>query len=146
MKKRTTSNGSDWEKICREIYCLKLAQLIKSANRLHIFGIRSFDNTKYFKIDKWISLREICIEIDHFAIQPFPLLRAILPPAQLLTFCWLLAQQKVGPNFLLRSAQQKVERAKLAKNLKVFSHRTSRTKSKSKKFQKLNFYFYFLLT
>ncbi len=70
MKKRTTSNGSDWEKICREIYCLKLAQLIKSANRLHIFGIRSFDNTKYFKIDKWISLREICIEIDHLAIQP----------------------------------------------------------------------------
>ena len=87
MEKKTTSNGSDWEKICRKICCLKLAQLIKSANRLHIFGIRSFDNTKYFKIDKWISLREICIEIDHFPIQPFPLLRASSRPQLLCDLC-----------------------------------------------------------
>ena len=115
MKKRTTSNGSNWEKICREICCLKLAQLIKSANRLHIFGIRSFDNTKYFKIDKWISLREICIAIGHLPIQPFPLLpywdlkrlRAIPPPPtfwlllQISGCCWLT--QKLGPTFTQQS-------------------------------------------
>ena len=71
MKKKNTLIGSDFEKICRKICCLKVAQLIKSAHRLHIFGIRRFDNTKYFKIDKGISLGKYFIEIDHLPIQPF---------------------------------------------------------------------------
>ena len=49
----------------------------------------------------------------------------VLPPP---TFMWPLFDIKVGPNFLVKSPQQKVERAKLAKKLKVFSHRMSGTK------------------
>ena len=54
----------------------QISQLIKSAHRLHIFGIRRFDNINYFKIYKRISVRKICIEIDHFPIQPFHCSRA----------------------------------------------------------------------
>ena len=80
MKKRTTSNGSDWEKICREICCLKLAQLIKSAHRLHIFGIRRFDNINYFKIYKRISVRKFCIEVDQTPIESSHLLSLSFSP------------------------------------------------------------------
>ena len=80
MKKKNTLIGSDFEKICRKICCLKAAQLIKSAHRLHIFGIRRFDNTKYFKIDKGISLGKYFIEIDHLPIQPFHCCTPSFPP------------------------------------------------------------------
>ena len=59
-------------------------QLIKSAHRLHMFGIRRFGNINYFKIYKRIRVRKICIESDHFPIEsstcwahPFPLLTTI---------------------------------------------------------------------
>ena len=69
MKKKNTLIGSDFEKICRKICCLKVAELIKSAHRLHIFGIRRFDNMNYFKVYKRISVRKICIEIDQLPME-----------------------------------------------------------------------------
>jgi hypothetical protein len=39
-----------------------------------------------------------------------------------------LAQSKVGPNFLLSGSQQKVERAKVPRKLRIFLYRTSRRK------------------
>ena len=80
MKKKNTLIGSDFEKICGKICFLKVAQLIKSAHRLHIFGIRRFDNTKYFKIDKGISLGKYFIEIDHLPIQPVHCCAPSSPP------------------------------------------------------------------
>ena len=87
MKKKNTLIGSDFEKICRKICCLKVAELIKSAHRLHIFGIRRFDNTKYFEVAKRISLRKIFIEIDHLPIQPFHCCAPSFPPPPRSVFC-----------------------------------------------------------
>ena len=64
-------------------------QLITSAHRLHIFGIRRFDNTKYFKIDKGISLGKYFIEIDHLPIQPFHCCTPSFPPPPHEQFCVL---------------------------------------------------------
>ena len=74
-------------------------QLIKSAHRLHIFGIRRFDNTKCFKIDKRISLREIFIEIDHFPIQPFHCCAQSFPPPSPLTLLCFVCRLSSETNF-----------------------------------------------
>ena len=98
MKKKNTLIGSDFEKICGKICFLKVAQLIKSVNRLHIFGIRRFDNKKYFEVAKRISLRKNFIEIDHLPIQPFHCCAPLLPEV---FFVILPRLQIVTPFFVI---------------------------------------------
>lgn len=60
---RTTRCNKPFERPANTLS--QILQLIISAHRLHIFGIRRFDNMNYFKVYKRISVRKICIEIDH---------------------------------------------------------------------------------
>ena len=60
---RTTRCNKPFERPANTLS--QILQLITSAHRLHIFGIRRFDNMNYFKVYKRISVRKICIEIDH---------------------------------------------------------------------------------
>ena len=112
MKKKNTLIGSDFEKICRKICCLKVAELIKSAHRLHIFGIRRFDNTKYFKIDKGISHGKYFIEIDHLPIQPFHCCTPSFPPPPHEQFCVLCfaspLKQIMTPFYVSKSQSIKI--------------------------------------
>ena len=106
MKKNITLNGSEFAEICPEISCLKLVQFDKAAYLLYIFRISRFDNRKYFKIDKRVCLREICVEIDHFPIQPLHCCTAlphILPIEQKFVFCFhSLEIQKMTLFFVAR--------------------------------------------
>ena len=47
----------------------QILQLIILAHRIHIFGIRRFDNMNYLRVYKRISVRKICIEIDHIPME-----------------------------------------------------------------------------
>ena len=60
---RTTRCNKPFERPANTLS--QILQLITSAHRLHIFGIRRFDNMNYLKVYKRISVRKICIEIDH---------------------------------------------------------------------------------
>ena len=60
---RTTRCNKPFERPANTL--CQILQLIISAHRLPIFGIRRFDNMNYFKVYKRISVRKICIEIDH---------------------------------------------------------------------------------
>ena len=80
-----------------------LYSLIKAAYRLYIFRISRFDNRKYFKIDKRVCLREICVEIDHFPIQPFHCCTALpqsSPSNKNLFFVLTLSKYRKWPSFL----------------------------------------------
>lgn len=58
----------------------QILQLITSAHRLHIFGIRRFDNMNYFKVYKRISVRKICIEIDQLPMESATSRTTSFPP------------------------------------------------------------------
>ena len=58
----------------------QILQLIISAHRLHIFGIRRFDNMNYFKVYKRISVRKICIEIDQLPMESATSRTTSFPP------------------------------------------------------------------
>ena len=103
MKKNITLNGSEFAEICPEISCLKLVQFDKAAYLLYIFRISRFDNRKYFQIDKRVCLREICVEIDHFPIQPFHCCTALpqsSPSNKNLFFVLTLSKYRKWPSFL----------------------------------------------
>ena len=88
--------------ICVESINLNL-NLIKVAYRLYIFRTSRFDNRKYFKIDKRVCLREICVEIDHFPIQPFHCCTALpqsSPSNKNLFFVLTLSKYRKWPSFL----------------------------------------------
>ena len=78
-----------WLRYAQKYPASNLCSLIKAAYRLYIFRIPRFDNRKYFKMDKRISLREIFIEIDHFPIQPFHCCAQSFPPTPRQHFCVL---------------------------------------------------------
>ena len=90
----------------------QILQLITSAHRLHIFGIRRFDNTKYFKIDKGISLGKYFIEIDHLPIQPFHCCTPSFPPPPHEQFCVLCfaspLKQIMTPFYVSKSQNIKI--------------------------------------
>ena len=84
----------------------KTLQLITSAHRLHIFGIRRFDNMNYLKVYKRISVRKICIEIDQLPMESATSRTTSFPPPSPHIFAryssqnWEVHdQQKQGSNF-----------------------------------------------
>ena len=93
---RTTRCNKPFERPANTLS--QILQLITSAHRLHIFGIRRFDNTKYFEVAKRISLRKIFIEIDHLPIQPFHCCAPLLPEV---FFVILPRLQIVTPFFVI---------------------------------------------
>ena len=64
---RTTRCNKPFERPANTLS--QILQLITSAHRLHIFGIRRFDNMNYLKVYKRISVRKICIEIDQLPME-----------------------------------------------------------------------------
>ena len=64
---RTTRCNKPFERPANTLS--QILQLIISAHRLHIFGIRRFDNMNYLKVYKRISVRKICIEIDQLPME-----------------------------------------------------------------------------
>ena len=111
---RTTRCNKPFERPANTLS--QILQLITSAHRLHIFGIRRFDNMNYLKVYKRISVRKICIEIDQLPMEsstcwpyPFPLLSTIASNQILLTFSspwfaskeWSNYRRKIFGNLVL---------------------------------------------
>ena len=92
-----------WPRYAQKYPASNLYSLIKAAYRLYIFRISRFDNRKYFKIDKRVCLREICVEIDHFPFQPFHCCTALpqsSPSNKNLFFVLTLSKYRKWPSFL----------------------------------------------
>ena len=75
---RTTRCNKPFERPANTLS--QILQLITSAHRLHIFGIRRFDNMNYFKVYKRISVRKICIEIDQLPMESATSRTTSFPP------------------------------------------------------------------
>ena len=75
---RTTRCNKPFERPANTLS--QILQLITSAHRLHIFGIRRFDNMNYLKVYKRISVRKICIEIDQLPMESATSRTTSFPP------------------------------------------------------------------
>ena len=97
---RTTRCNKPFERQANTLS--QILQLITSAHRLHIFGIRRFDNMNYLKVYKRISVRKICIEIDHIPIESSTSLTASFNPP--------------SPHIFARYSRTKLRSSRSAKN------------------------------
>ena len=78
LSDRTTRCNKPFERQTNTLS--QILQLITSAHRLHIFGIRRFDNMNYLKVYKRISVRKICIEIDQLPMESATSRTTSFPP------------------------------------------------------------------